>query len=262
MRAKFFILPLILFTAACGSGSGGNGSNGNVISAAYAPPALVAYQQPPTPAAGYIWTPGYWAYSLQFNDYYWVPGTWVVAPEPGLLWTPPYWAWNGNVFVFNQGWWGPQVGFYGGIGYGFGYFGSGYQGGYWQGTEFYYNQAVTNVDVTVVRNVYTESVVNNTEMSHVSYNGGEGGIIAHATSQEESAARERHLPPTVEQTQHVEAARTEPRFRASANHGKPPVAATSRPGKFSGKDVVKADDDDEPIKPRRQSTIERKTESR
>ena len=75
-----------------------------------------------------IWTPGYWAYANDYDDYYWVPGTWVMAPEPGLLWTPAYWGWGGNGYVFYQGYWGQQVGFYGGISYGYGYFGEGYQG--------------------------------------------------------------------------------------------------------------------------------------
>ena len=39
--------------------------------------------------------------------YYWVPGTWVMAPQPGFLWTPGYWGWNNGVYVFNDGYWGP-----------------------------------------------------------------------------------------------------------------------------------------------------------
>src|ERR1700756_3073681 len=55
------------------------------------PPLLPEYEQPPIPAPGYIWTPGYWAYGA--DDYYWVPGTWVQPPAVGLLWTPGYWGW-------------------------------------------------------------------------------------------------------------------------------------------------------------------------
>ena len=36
------------------------------------------------------------------------------------------------------------------------------------------------------------------------------------------------------------AARSNPALRASANHGKPPIAATSKPGQFSGAGVVAA----------------------
>ncbi len=51
-----------------------------------APPELPVYEQPAIPEPGYIWTPGYWAYSR--DGYYWVPGTWVEPPSVGLLWTP------------------------------------------------------------------------------------------------------------------------------------------------------------------------------
>jgi hypothetical protein len=165
------------------------------------------------------------------------------------LWTPPYWGWNGAAFVFYNGYWGPQVGFYGGIVYGFGYFGVGYQGGYWQGEQFYYNRAVSNVNVTVVHNVYNTTMVNNTNVTHVSYNGGEGGTTVRPTPEEETAARGRHVPPTAEQTQHVQAARSDPQLRASTNQGKPPIAATAKPGDFSGQGVVKAKEAGAPYHP-------------
>jgi len=67
----------------------------------------------------------------------------------------------------------------------------------------------------------------------VSYNGGEGGITRRPTPQEENAERERHIPPPALQAQHMQAARGNPELRATANHGKPPIAATGRPGEFS-----------------------------
>ena len=42
----------------------------------------------------------------------------VEAPQVGYLWTPGYWGWGGNAFLFHEGYWGPTVGFYGGISYG------------------------------------------------------------------------------------------------------------------------------------------------
>jgi hypothetical protein len=96
------------------------------VSVSIAPPELPVYDQPICPGDGYIWTPGYWAWD---GEYYWVPGTWVLVPEVGYLWTPGYWGWGGNGFLFYDGYWGPTVGFYGGINYGFGYFGHGYEGG-------------------------------------------------------------------------------------------------------------------------------------
>src|SRR6266436_4850880 len=58
------------------------------ISVTIAPPELPVYEQPICPGDGYIWTPGYWAWDGDDEDYYWVPGTWVIAPRIGYLWTP------------------------------------------------------------------------------------------------------------------------------------------------------------------------------
>jgi hypothetical protein len=198
------------------------------ISVGFAPPELPVYEQPICPADGYIWTPGYWAWDG--SDYYWVPGTWVLAPQVGFFWTPPYWGWGGSAFLFHEGYWGPTVGFYGGINYGFGYFGHGFEGGRWDGGHFYYNRSVSNVNVTVIKNVYNTHV--NVTENRVSYNGGRGGIDARATAAEEAAARERHVGPVAAQNQHIEQARANQELRASVNHGRPPVAATARPGDF------------------------------
>jgi hypothetical protein len=220
------------------------------ISVSFGPPALPVYEQPLCPGDGYIWTPGYWAWSDDDGDYYWVPGTWILAPEVGFLWTPPYWAWADGAFVFYDGYWGPHVGFYGGISYGFGYFGEGFEGGRWDNGHFFYNRSVTNVNVTVIHNVYNTTVVNNTRnVTRVSYNGGDGGINRRPTSQEESAMHERHIPPAAAQTQHLQAARGNPELRASSNHGKPPVAATARPGAFTGREAVPARQAGAPYKP-------------
>ena len=211
------------------------------ISVGFGPPALPVYEQPLCPGDGYIWTPGYWAWDEDYDDYYWVPGTWVAAPEPGYLWTPPYWAWNEGAFVFYNGYWGPEVGFYGGIDYGFGYFGNGFEGGRWEHGRFFYNRSVTNVNITNIHNVYNTTVVNDSRrMNRVSYNGGNGGINARPTRPQEAAAHQRHLPPVAAQTQHIRAARGNPEFRAAANHGKPLVAATARPGEFRGSAAVPA----------------------
>jgi hypothetical protein len=201
------------------------------ISVGFGPPAIPVYEQPVCPGDGYIWTPGYWAWDPDVEDYYWVPGTWVLAPEPEYYWTPPYWAWVDGGFVFYDGWWGPHVGFYGGINYGFGYFGVGFVGGRWQGGHFFYNRDVMNVNVTVIHNVYNERITNITT-NRVSYNGGNGGVIARPTPQDEEYMHERHLPPVAAQQQHIQTARGNPELRASSNHGRPPIAATARPTEF------------------------------
>ena len=99
------------------------------LSITIAPPELPVYVQPAIPAEGYLWTPGYWAYSD--DGYYWVPGTWVMPPTEGVLWTPGYWGWSGGNYAWNGGYWGAQIGFYGGVNYGYGYGGNGYAGGRW-----------------------------------------------------------------------------------------------------------------------------------
>ena len=209
------------------------------ISVNFAPPELPVYEQPICPGDGYIWTPGYWAWDPEFGDYYWVPGTWVLPPEPLYLWTPGYWGWNGTAFVLYAGYWGPRVGFYGGINYGFGYFGHGYEGGRWEGGHFYYNRTVNNINVTEIHNVYNTTVVNRNE-TRVSFNGGNGGINARPTAEEQTAGRGRHLGAVAGQQQQINAARADRSLRASENHGKPPIAATSRAGAFSGGGVAGA----------------------
>src|SRR5271163_40355 len=200
------------------------------------PPAIPVYEQPICPGDGYLWTPGYWAYDYDISDYYWVPGTWILAPEVGFLWTPGYWGWGGAAFIFHEGYWGPHVGFYGGINYGFGYGGVGFEGGRWEGGHFAYNTFVSHVNTTIIHNTYNTriTVVDN----HVSFNGGSGGVEARETEQERSYASERHVGPVAAQASHVQEARGNPELRASANHGRPPIAATARPGDFKGGTVA------------------------
>jgi hypothetical protein len=213
---------------------------------AIGPPMLPFYDQPICPGDGYLWTPGYWAYDDSISDYYWVPGTWVLAPEEGYLWTPCYWGWGDGGYFFNDGYWGPEVGFYGGINYGFGYFGVGYGGGRWNNGHFFYNRSVNNLDTTNIHNVYSATVENSTNGNRVSYNGGAGGLQARPNSEEEAAAQQRHIPAVASQTEHAQAARANPAQRAGMNHGQPAIAATSKPGDFSGHGAVGAREAVEP----------------
>jgi hypothetical protein len=202
------------------------------------PPPLPDYEQPACPTAGYIWTPGYWAFAPA--GYFWVPGTWVAPPQVGLLWTPGYWGFVGGVYMFHAGYWGPHVGFYGGVNYGFGYTGVGFAGGRWVGGSFAYNQAVTNVNVTVVHNTYNETVVNNVTVNRVSFNGGAGGTVATPTPQERMAAQEPHVAATPAQHQQIRQAATNPSLLAKNNGGRPAIAATPRPGAFNAPGAVGA----------------------
>lgn len=200
------------------------------VSVAFAPPALPVYAQPPLPAPGYIWTPGYWAYGDA--GYYWVPGVWVAPPRVGVLWTPGYWGFIGGVYAWHPGYWGPHVGFYGGVNYGFGYGGIGFFGGTWRGGVFAYNGAVANFGGVHVTNVYVDrtviqqnTIVNN---NHVSFNGG-AGIQAHASPQEMQYEHEQHFQPTQNQMQHENFAAQDRSQLASVNHGVPGTMAASRP---------------------------------
>jgi hypothetical protein len=188
-----------------------------------APPALPLYAQPPIPAPGYLWTPGYWAYGPE--GYFWVPGSWIEPPAAGLLWTPGYWGFTGGAYVWNAGYWGPVVGFYGGVNYGFGYSGRGFEGGYWRNNQFYYNRTVTNISNVHITNVYNRTVVNNVSVSHVSYNGGPGGLSARPTAAERAAAHASHQGMTAAQTRHAEQSGSQHELLASVNHGHPPPAA-------------------------------------
>jgi WXXGXW repeat (2 copies) len=236
VRLMAFALLLLAIPAALSSTSSAQIAVG--ISVRIGPPALPVYEQPLCPGAGYLWTPGYWAWSDDAG-YYWVPGTWVVAPV-GMLWTPGYWGWNNGFYAWNAGYWGPQIGFYGGINYGFGYGGVGFVGGEWRGGAFYYNTAVMRVNTTQIRNVYVNRTVIINNESRVAFNGGQGGIAARPTAQQEAYAREKHTPPVAAQLQQERAASHNRALFASVNHGAPAVAATAKAGKFSGAGVVRA----------------------
>jgi hypothetical protein len=190
-----------------------------------APPPLPVYVQPPCPVDGYLWEPGYWAYD---DGYYWVPGAWVAPPDPGLLWTPCYWGWDDGFYAFHSGYWGPHVGFYGGINYGFGYPGFGFYGGVWSGRSFRYNTAVFNVNRGVIHNTYaSREGIHPFTSSRASFNG-RGGVNAQPRPEDRSAMSEHHVQPTRSQIAHQQTARSNPAQHMSVNHGRPATAAVSR----------------------------------
>jgi hypothetical protein len=199
------------------------------VSIGIAPPVLPVYVQPPLPAPGYLWTPGYWAYGDA--GYYWVPGVWVSPPQPGYLWTPAYWGWEGGLYRFHGGYWGQHVGFYGGVNYGFGYGGIGFAGGEWRGGVFAYNGAVANFGGVHVTNVYVNRTIVQQNMivnvNHVSFNGGAGGIARQPSPEEARWNSERHIEPTSNQQQHFQAAAQDRSQLASVNGGRPGTPAAS-----------------------------------
>jgi hypothetical protein len=116
----------------------------------------------------------------------------------------------------------------------------GYAGGRWDGGHFAYNTAVSNVSTTNIHNTYNQTVINNVTVNRVSYNGGPGGVTAAPTAQERAAAQEPHVAPTAAQTAHVQAASRNPALSAKMNGGHPAIAATAKPGAFTGPGVVGA----------------------
>jgi hypothetical protein len=216
IRSLLFALMLMCLSAASFAQIG--------VSVSFGPPALPVYEQPICPGDGYIWTPGYWAWDG--NNYYWVDGTWIESPEVGFLWTPGYWGWGGNAFLFHEGYWGPHVGYYGGINYGYGYGGRGYEGGRWENNHFYYNTSVNRINNQNIHNTYNTRV-ENTSGSRVSYNGGNGGVNARPSTQEDTYDKERHTAPVAAQNQHMQQARSNPESHA----------ATSRPEESKGNSV-------------------------
>ena len=234
------VCSVILFSLALAAPAIPIASEAQVICTGNAspPPELPVYEQPPIPAPGYIWAPGYWG--IGPTGYYWVPGTWVEPPAVGLLWTPGYWGWRDGIYVWNAGYWGPHVGFYGGVNYGFGYGGVGYEGGRWENGVFAYNQTVNNFGSVRITNVYEKTVIVEPGGSRVSFNGGSGGVSVRPTPEQEAAVHEQHIAAVPAQLQHERTASTNKALLASENHGQPAIAATAKPGEFTGKGVVAA----------------------
>jgi hypothetical protein len=198
------------------------------VSVVTVPPDMPDYQQPECPQDGYLWQPGYWAYSRDTNGYYWVPGAWVAPPTNGLLWTPPYWGFDGGLYVFHSGYWGNTIGFYGGINYGYGYGGSGYYGGEWREGHFRYNTAVVRVNVNVIHNTYVDrNVIINRNVSRSSFNG-RGGVMARPNANEMAAMHQQHISATSEQIRNQRIARADKSQFAAANGGRPANLAAEK----------------------------------
>lgn len=204
---------------------------GVFISVGFAPPVLPVYVQPPCPEPGLMWTPGYWAYGD--DGYYWVPGAWVPAPYIGALWTPPYWGWDGGLYVFHPGYWGPQVGYYGGVNYGFGYLGVGFVGGMWRDHDFYYNRAAWRVDDRRIHDYYEDRHDWDRHWverdSRISYSGGPGGIRHDPDQRERMAMRDQHIERTSFQEQHQREAMNNRNAYARFNGGRPANVVANRP---------------------------------
>ena len=211
-----------------------------------APPSLPSYAQPAIPADGYLWMPGFWAWREEVPDYYWVPGTWVKPPRPGLLWTPAYWSRTQGGYDFHAGYWAADVGFYGGIDYGFGYSGDGYRGGRWQNGAFLYNRSANNLGSANIAHAYDQAATTVGKPAQAnfraSFNGGRQGTKAQPTSQQQELAHGRHFAPTAEQQNHFAMAAKDRSLYSKLNRGEPGVAATAHAGVLTGSGIVRSNE--------------------
>lgn len=202
--------------------------DGSVPEADTAPPDLPEYEQPEPPNPDYLWTPGYWDNSAA--GYYWVPGAWVAPPYIGALWTPGWWGYYGHRYRFHHGYWGTNIGFYGGMNYGFGYLGVGYVGGYWNQNHFWYNRSYNRIN-NGWRYAYTRPAPRNQYFTNnrVGYYGGQGGIRRPPMRAELLARAQRVTPPMRQQMQvRTVAAQNRGQFY-STNRGRPASFAAARP---------------------------------
>ena len=102
-------------------------------------------------------------------------------------------------YFWNAGYWGPYVGYYGGINYGFGYFGIGFYGGYWGGGRFWYNRAYCNLG-------YGHGFHNVYNRPYNGYSGHPGGtsFVRTTLDSRQSRSRRNCLPRLQHQRPHVE----------------------------------------------------------
>ena len=168
------------------------------VYAAQTPPPLPDYDQPRDPGGNSRWTPGAWYYNSVQADYYWVPGVWVTPPH-AEVWTPPYWEYdNPRRYQWHHGYWGPRIGFYGGIDYGFGYSGTGYD-----------------------RSSSKSS-------NPTSCNGGPGRVQKKPTRAEAAANRDKHFAALDAQIHLARDAKKNREQYSKANHGRPPIVVVAK----------------------------------
>jgi hypothetical protein len=130
------------------------------------------------------------------------------------------------VYGWHAGYWGPHVGFYGGVNYGFGYAGAGFVGGAWAGNVFRYNTAVVSVNTAVIHETYVNrTVINNTTVVNRTSFNGPGGLASQPTPQERMAMNQPHFVATSLQISHQQTASQDHAAFATANGGRPPTAA-------------------------------------
>jgi len=196
------------------------------ITATQPPPPLQDEVQPQCPTDGYLWQPGSWTFNVNTGQYMWVPGAWAAPPTVGFLWTPPYWGFVNGVYLYNGGYWGATIGFYGGLNYGYGYGGDGFVGGRWEGGRFRYNTAVMRVGVNIHSTYVDRTVVYHGVRNRAAFNG--PGGITRGPNPRERAEFDRH-------NNEVARARAVNRANFRAAAARPRGVAPGRQGSAAGR---------------------------
>jgi hypothetical protein len=163
------------------------------------------------------------------------------VPQLGLLWTPPYWSRVDGGYAFHGGYWAEEVGFYGGIDYGYGYGGDGYQGGRWENGTLSYNRAANNANNIAslgIANVYDQAMPPDNKAVRISFNGGRRGVAAQPTKHQETLVGAKHVGATAEQQRHFELSAMDRSLYSKLNNGEPGVAATPHAGVFDGAGIM------------------------
>jgi hypothetical protein len=68
-----------------------------------APPPVRVEARTVSPGARYVWTRGYWRWTGA--GYEWVPGTWVVRPNPSAMWVEGHWVRTPGGWMWVAGYW-------------------------------------------------------------------------------------------------------------------------------------------------------------
>lgn len=67
------------------------------------PPPVRIEKIPARPGPQHIWVSGYWMWEA--DAYVWLPGAWILPPEPAAVWVPPRFERRSGVSIFISGYW-------------------------------------------------------------------------------------------------------------------------------------------------------------
>ena len=131
--------------------------------------------------------------------------------RPGYLWTPGYWGWDDGVYCGMPAIGARDVGFYGGVNYGFGYTGDRLRRRLLGSRRFFYNRAVNHIRQ---RPHHQRLQQDRRQQHHRQSRELQRRQRRHPGAarrrQELAAQREPHLQPVSAQLQHEQAARSNP----------------------------------------------------